>query len=108
MPTILLLEKYGKLSKGASWGVYVTMYAFIRFLMELLSRNAWVSLAAMAFGVLWIVYTQRRAERRTLVGKPTFFSPQPATVEVAEEGAPVQGTGDAGASGPEVAGDSSG
>jgi prolipoprotein diacylglyceryl transferase len=99
VPTILVLEKYGKLAKGASWGVYVTMYAFIRFLMELirtdttfrfigLSRNAWVSVVAMLFGVAWIVYTQRRAEKRTLVGHPTFFSLQPATEPVPDMGSP--------------------
>jgi prolipoprotein diacylglyceryltransferase len=82
-----------------SWGVYVTMYAFIRFLMELirtdttfrfigLSRNAWVSVVAMLFGVAWIVYTQRRAEKRTLVGHPTFFSLQPATEPVPDMGSP--------------------
>ena len=89
VPTILVLERYGKLAKGASFGIYVAMYAFIRFLMELLrtdttfrflglSRNGWVSIAAFIGGVAWVVYTQRRGERRTLVGKPTFFSPQPA------------------------------
>jgi prolipoprotein diacylglyceryltransferase len=68
------------------------MYALIRFLMELLrtdttfrfvgiSRNGWVSIAAILFGLGWIWYTQRRAEKRTLVGSPTFFSPQPATME---------------------------
>jgi hypothetical protein len=89
VPTILILEKNKKLAKGASFGVYVAMYAFIRFVMELLrtdttfrvlgiSRNGWVSIAAFIGGVAWIIYTQRRGEKRTLIGKPTFFSPQPA------------------------------
>jgi len=92
VPLILFLERRGKLAKGASFGVYVAMYALIRFLMELLrtdttfrfvgiSRNGWVSIAAIVFGLGWIWYTQRRAEKRTLVGSPTFFSPQPATME---------------------------
>jgi hypothetical protein len=47
-----------------------------------LSRNGWVSIAAFLFGVGWVVYAQRRRESRTLVGEPTFFSPQPATIGV--------------------------
>jgi len=89
VPTILILEKNKKLAKGASFGVYVAMYAFIRFLMELLrtdttfrflglSRNGWVSIAAFIGGLAWIWYTQKRGEKRTLLGKPTFFSRQPA------------------------------
>ncbi|MGI9528553.1 MAG: prolipoprotein diacylglyceryl transferase [Acidimicrobiia bacterium] len=89
VPTILILEKNEKLAKGASFGVYVAMYAFIRFLMELLrtdttfrflglSRNGWVSIAAFIGGLAWVWYTQKRGEKRTLIGKPTFFSLQPA------------------------------
>ena len=89
VPTILILEKNKKLAKGASFGVYVAMYAFIRFVMELLrtdttfrflglSRNGWVSIAAFIGGLAWVWYTQKRGEKRTLVGKPIFFSPQPA------------------------------
>jgi prolipoprotein diacylglyceryl transferase len=91
IPTILWLEKRGKLAKGASFGVYVAMYAFIRFWMELLrtdttfrlfgiSRNGWVSLGAFAGGLAWIWWTQKRDESRTLVGKPFFLSPQPETI----------------------------
>jgi prolipoprotein diacylglyceryl transferase len=91
VPTILWLERRGKLAKGASWGVYVAMYAFIRFVMELirtdttfrflgLSRNGWVSVIAFAGGLAWIWYTQKRAERRTLVGDPTLLSPQKESV----------------------------
>ena len=91
VPMILWLEKRGRLAKGASFGVYVMMYSFIRFVMELLrtdtsfrlfglSRNGWLSLAAFIGGWIWIWYTQKRDEKRTLVGPPTFFSPQPATV----------------------------
>jgi len=90
VPIILWFERKAKLAKSASFGLYVAGYAFIRFLMELmrtdttfrflgLSRNGWVSIAAFLFGVGWVVYAQRRAEKRTLVGPPTFLSPQPET-----------------------------
>ncbi|MFV1999336.1 MAG: prolipoprotein diacylglyceryl transferase, partial [Acidimicrobiia bacterium] len=90
VPVILWLEKRGKLAKGASFGVYVAMYAFIRFWMELLrldttfrflgiSRNGWISLLAFAGGLAWIWWTQKRAEKRTLVGDPFFLSPGPET-----------------------------
>ena len=99
VPVILILERRGKLAKSASFGVYVAMYAFIRFAMELLrtdttfrflgmSRNGWVSIAAFLFGVGWIIYAQRRAEKRTLVGKPTFLAPGEATEEEDEVGSP--------------------
>jgi prolipoprotein diacylglyceryl transferase len=92
VPVILILERRGKLSKSASFGVYVAMYAFIRFVMELLrtdttfrflgmSRNGWVSIAAFLFGVGWIIYAQRRGEKRTLIGKASFFAPGEATEE---------------------------
>jgi prolipoprotein diacylglyceryl transferase len=94
VPVILLLEKRGKLAKGASFGIYVAMYAFIRFWMELLrtdttfrlfgiSRNGWVSILAFAGGVAWIWWTQKRAEKRTLVGEPFLLSPQPESKEEA-------------------------
>ncbi|MFV1971118.1 MAG: prolipoprotein diacylglyceryl transferase [Acidimicrobiia bacterium] len=90
VPVILWLEKKGKLAKGASIGVYIAMYAFIRFWLELLrtdttfrlfgiSRNGWVSVGAFILGVAWIWWTQKRAEKRTLVGEPFLFSLQPAT-----------------------------
>ncbi|MGI9665962.1 MAG: prolipoprotein diacylglyceryl transferase [Acidimicrobiia bacterium] len=96
VPVILILEKRGKLFKSTSFGIYIAMYAFIRFMMELLrtdttfrflgiSRNGWVSIAAFLFGVGWIIYAQRRKEKRTLVGKPTFFSLQPATESTLDE-----------------------
>jgi prolipoprotein diacylglyceryl transferase len=96
VPTILWLEKRGKLAKGASFGVYIVMYSFIRFAMELLrtdtsfrlfglSRNGWLSLVAFIGGWVWIWYTHKRAEKRTLVGPPTFLSPQPETVSHGEE-----------------------
>jgi prolipoprotein diacylglyceryl transferase len=109
VPVILILERRGKLAKGASFGVYVAMYAFIRFMMELLrtdttfrflgmsmmellrtdttfrflgmSRNGWVSIAAFLFGIGWIIYAQRQGEKRKLFGKPTFFAPGAETEE---------------------------
>ena len=88
IPVILWFERKAKLAKGASLGLYVALYALVRFFMELLrtdttfrflglSRNGWVSVGAFLFGVGWIVYTQRRAEKRTLISEATFFSPQP-------------------------------
>ena len=96
VPTILWLEKRGKLAKGASFGVYIVMYSFIRFVMELLrtdtsfrlmglSRNGWISVGAFVGGWIWIWYTQKREETRTLVGPPTLLSPQPATVTDEEQ-----------------------
>ncbi len=93
VPVILILERKGKLAKGASFGMYVAMYAFIRFWMELLrtdttfrlfgiSRNGWVSLLVFVGGLVWIWMMQKRAEKRTLIGEPFFFSLQPATEEV--------------------------
>lgn len=106
VPTILILEKNKKLAKGASFGVYVAMYAFIRFVMELLrtdttfrflglSRNGWVSIAAFIGGLAWVWYTQKRGEKRTLVGKPTFFSLQPANTFPDEDTADVDDDPDA-------------
>lgn len=96
VPTILWLEKRGKLAKGASFGLYIVMYSFIRFVMELLrtdtsfrlfglSRNGWISIAAFIGGWVWIWYAQKRDEKRTLVGPPTLLSPQPETVPDDEE-----------------------
>ncbi len=90
VPVILWLEKRGKLAKGASIGVYIVMYSFIRFTMELLrtdttfrlfgmSRNGWISVAAFIGGVIWIYWMQKRAEKRTLVGEPTLLSPHTAS-----------------------------
>jgi len=94
VPVILLLEKKGKIAKGVSFGIYVVMYSFIRFMLELLrtdttfrfwgiSRNGWVSIVAFIFGWIWIYAMNKRAEKRTLVGDPTFFSPQATTEDLA-------------------------
>lgn len=95
VPVILWLEKRGTLAKGASFGVYIVMYSFIRFSTELLrtdtsfrlfgiSRNGWISVAAFVGGWIWIWYMQKRAEKRTLVGDPYLFSLQPSNVEESE------------------------
>jgi len=91
VPVILWLERAGKLAKGTSFGLYIVMYSFIRFVMELLrtdttfrlfgmSRNGWISVAAFIGGWIWIYWMQKRAEQRTLVGEPSLLSPQAATV----------------------------
>jgi prolipoprotein diacylglyceryl transferase len=71
VPVILVLERRGKLAKGAAFPVYLVLYGIGRFLMELmrtdttfrllgLSRNGWVSLGAVAAGaVLYAVITRR-------------------------------------------------
>jgi prolipoprotein diacylglyceryl transferase len=92
VPTILLLERAGKLARGASLGVYLMMYSAIRFAMELLrtdttfrfaglSRNGWVSLATFAFGAVWLWSMQRRGEQRRLVGEPTLLAPGPRSAD---------------------------
>lgn len=73
VPAILWLERRGRLRRGASIGVYLLMYGFVRFLTELLrtdttfrlfglSRNAWVALGAVALGGVIYVVRQRRNE----------------------------------------------
>ena len=94
VPIILLLERRGKLFKGASIAVYLVVYATGRFLMELLrtdttfrfaglSRNGWVSIAAVALGLVALYWLQRRGESRTLVGPPSFLAPGEATADIA-------------------------
>jgi len=89
VPIILFLERRGKLAKGASLPVYLVVYGTGRFLMELLrtdttfrlfglSRNAYVSLLAIAVGVVAYRWMQRRGERRVSVGTPRLLSPVPA------------------------------
>ena len=73
VPAILILERMGKLYKGASFALYVVLYGIGRFIMELLrtdttfrflglSRNGWVSLLAVAGGLIAFVWLQRRRE----------------------------------------------
>jgi prolipoprotein diacylglyceryl transferase len=73
VPAILILERMGKLYKGASFALYVVLYGIGRFIMELLrtdttfrflglSRNGWVSLLAVAGGLVALVWLQRRRE----------------------------------------------
>ena len=73
VPAILVLERMGKLYKGASFALYVVLYGIGRFIMELLrtdttfrflglSRNGWVSVLAVAGGLIAFVWLQRRRE----------------------------------------------
>ncbi len=80
IPAILLLERRGKLPKGAAFPLYMVLYGIGRFLMELmrtdttfrflgLSRNAYVSLLAVAAGSALLAVITRRA-RRAAVSTP--------------------------------------
>ena len=76
VPALLWLERRGKLPRGALFGVYLVLYSIIRFLNELirtdtsfrflgLSKNGWVSIAAVLVGV-GIVVVRRRATTDSL------------------------------------------
>lgn len=94
---ILWLERRGKLFKGSSIAVYVMLYGVGRFLMELmrtdttfrflgLSRNGWVSIGAVLFGLFLSRWMQRRSETRTLIGPPVFFAPgEPSVAAISVE-----------------------
>jgi len=95
VPIILWLERRGKLAKGASFAVYIMVYGTGRFLMELLrtdtsfrlfgiSRNGWVSVAAVIGAAIAFRWLQRRAEPRTLVGEPSLLAPGEPTAPEAE------------------------
>ena len=71
VPIILLLERRGKLAKGARFPVYMIVYGTVRFLTELLrtdttfrllgiSRNGYVSIAVIVAGVMLLIFAQRR------------------------------------------------
>ncbi len=90
VPIILWLERRGKLAKGASFPIYMIVYGTIRFLTELvrtdttfrflgLSRNAYVSIAAIVGGIVLLVITQRRGVPRG--GRP----PAPEREDVAAD-----------------------
>jgi prolipoprotein diacylglyceryl transferase len=89
---ILWLERRGKLAKGSSIALYLIIYGTGRFLLELmrtdttfrllgLSRNGWISLAAVLFGIGLFWWMQRRGEPRVLVGPPVFIAPGAETVD---------------------------
>ena len=48
-----------------------------------LSRNGWVSIAAVALGLAALYWLQRRGETRTLVGPQSFLAPGEATAAIA-------------------------
>ena len=88
VPIILWLERRGKLAKGSSFFLYLVLYGFMRFLMELLrtdttfrflglSRNGWVSLGAVILGAFVLWWMQRRGEARTYVGEQDWLAPSP-------------------------------
>jgi prolipoprotein diacylglyceryl transferase len=71
VPVILLLERRGKLAKGARFPVYMILYGIIRFLTELLrtdttfrllgiSRNGYVSIGAILAGAVLLLIAQKR------------------------------------------------
>lgn len=73
IPTILILERKGKLFKGAAFPLYVMLYGTLRFVMELLrtdttfrflgmSRNGWISLGAVIGATVVFIWMQRRRQ----------------------------------------------
>ena len=71
VPVILFLERRNKLARGARFPVYMIVYGLIRLLTELLrtdttfrllgvSRNGWISVAAIIAGVVLFVIAQKR------------------------------------------------
>ena len=76
VPIVLLAERSGKVRQGGLIFVYAMVYGTGRFLMELLrtdttfrflgiSRNGWVSVAAVIGGALALRWWNRRGERET-------------------------------------------
>lgn len=72
VPVVLFLERKGKLAKGARFPVYMILYGMVRFLTELIrtdttfrllgiSRNGWLSVAAMLVGSALLFIAQKRA-----------------------------------------------
>ena len=75
VPVILYCERHFELRKGASFPIYMIVYGIIRFLTELLrtdttfrflglSRNAYVSLAAIVGGAVLLYVIQTRGTPR--------------------------------------------
>jgi prolipoprotein diacylglyceryl transferase len=73
VPVILWLERTRRLARGVVFGVYLTLYATIRFLNEFLrtdtdfrflglSKNGWVSLGAMLLGIGLVWWRSRLGE----------------------------------------------
>jgi prolipoprotein diacylglyceryl transferase len=71
VPVILFLERRGKLAKGSRFPVYMILYGTIRFLTELMrtdttfrllgiSRNGWISIAAILGGAGLLYLAQKR------------------------------------------------
>jgi prolipoprotein diacylglyceryl transferase len=102
IPTILILERRGKLFKGAAFPLYVMLYGTLRFVMELLrtdttfrflgmSRNGWISLGAVIGATVVFIWMQRRRqpqgvdpEPRADAGEPDDDAPDTDEAEEAE------------------------
>lgn len=87
VPLILFLESRDKLAKGARFPVYMITYGTIRFLTELLrtdttfrllgiSRNGWLSVAAVLAGSVLLYLAQKRGAK--------YHPAQPTETEVIE------------------------
>lgn len=81
VPVILYAERRFELRKGASFPIYMIVYGIIRFLTELirtdttfrflgLSRNAYVSLAAIVGGAVILYLVQTRGSQREKTDTP--------------------------------------
>jgi prolipoprotein diacylglyceryl transferase len=75
VPVILYAERRFELRKGASFPIYMIVYGIVRFMTELirtdttfrflgLSRNAYVSLAAIVGGAILLYWVQTRGSLR--------------------------------------------
>ena len=87
VPVILFLERRYELRKGASFPIYMIVYGIIRFLTELLrtdttfrllgiSRNGYVSLAAILGGAVLFYLVQQRGVPRHSAGQPELTGDQ--------------------------------
>lgn len=86
VPVILYAERRFELRKGASFPIYMIVYGTVRFLTELLrtdttfrflglSRNGYVSIAAIVGGAVLLYFVQKNGAPRTVATEP---EPEPA------------------------------
>jgi prolipoprotein diacylglyceryl transferase len=82
VPVIMWLERRYTLRRGVAFGVYLTLYATIRFLNELmrtdttfrllgLSKNGWASLTAVLVGIGLITWRSRTAPEPEIAPNPS-------------------------------------
>ena len=80
VPVIIWLERTRRLRRGATLGVYLTLYATVRFLNEFLrtdtdfrflglSKNGWVSLTTIFIGLGIVWWRSRVGEESSEVGE---------------------------------------